>query len=61
MNHFEQRIVQKTLISNYKPKLIDELLIVMLFVSMYTLFIQDFVVKKLMRGIQTAELINDVY
>ena len=23
--------------------------------------IQDFVVKKLMRGIQTAELINDVY
>jgi hypothetical protein len=61
MNHLEQRIVSKTLISNYTPHNIDMLLIAFMFFSIYVALVLAPVKEKLDKSMATAELINDVY
>jgi hypothetical protein len=61
INHLQQRMIQRTMISNFNPINLEVFMIAFLIVVFFGSYIQDPIKQILDNSMKTAELINEVY
>jgi hypothetical protein len=61
MNHMEQRLVRKTLITNYTPHITDMVMISFIIFVSYVVIVLNPAKEKMDKSKRVSEIINDVY